>query len=174
MAISPYVRDLRAVVGGARLLLASVSGVVRDSRGGVLLVRQRDTGRWTTPGGVIELNEVPADAVVREVWEETGVEVRPVRVLGVYGGPGFVVTYPNGDQSQYISVIFECEVISGTPRPDNEETSAVRFVTLDEAHTLSLEPWLRPVLPRLFDPSAETWFEAPSWAAEHSSESART
>ena len=106
MPISPYIRDLRAHVGRRRLLMPSVAGIVRDARNRVLLVRQQDNGVWSTPGGIIEMEDTPADAVVREVWEETGLVVRPSRIIGVYGGPNFVVVYPNGDETQYISCIF--------------------------------------------------------------------
>ena len=88
MALSPYIRDLRAHVGSARLLLPSVSGHVFDEESRLLLVQQREGGIWSTPGGVIELDEHPADAAIREMWEETGLEVRIDCLLGVYGGLG--------------------------------------------------------------------------------------
>src|SRR5580698_544380 len=102
MPISPYVRDLRTAVGHARILMPSVTGIVRGPNDSVLLVQQRDDGTWSTPGGTIELDETPADAVVREVWEETGLLTRPTRLIAVYGGPDLIVRYPNGDESQYI------------------------------------------------------------------------
>src|SRR5688572_30596106 len=101
MAISPYVQRLRDAVGSARLLLPSVTALIHDDAGRLLLVRQRDDGVWSTPGGSMEFDETPADAVVREAWEETGLMVTPRRVFGVYGGPEFIVRYPNGDESQY-------------------------------------------------------------------------
>lgn len=163
MAISPYVRRLRDAVGQARLFIPSVAGLVRTTGRRLLLVRSRDGGAWTTPGGAIELDETPATAVVREVWEETGLVVRPQRIFGVFGGPGFVVRYSNGDETQYLSTMFDCEIVSGELRPDGEETTAVRFFTLDEAHELRLAPWLADVLPRLYDATSAPWFEATSW-----------
>ena len=134
MAMSPYLRRLRERVGPARLLLPSVSAHVFEAEGRLLLVRQRDGGLWSTPGGMIEPDERPADAVVREVWEETGLRVEPVRVAGVYGGPEFIVTYPNGDETQYVIIAFECAVTGGgEPRPDGDETVDVRFWSRDEA-----------------------------------------
>jgi len=163
MPMSPYIRELRERLGNRRLLMPSVAGIIRDSRQRVLLVRQRDNGVWSTPGGIIELDDTPADAVVREVWEETGLVVRPKRIIGVYGGPRFVVEYPNGDETQYISCIFECEVLSGEPIAGDDEISEVRFWGRDEAHSLLMSPWLPPVLDRLFDESLAGWFEPPSW-----------
>lgn len=163
MGLSPYVRDLRAAVGHARLLLASVAGIVRDPNGAILLVQQSDSGVWSTPGGVVEMDETPADAVVREVWEETGFLVQPTRLLAVYGGPAFVVRYPNGDESQYISSFFECAIVSGVVHADGDETTAAAFRTYEEALELPLSPWLPRVLSKLFDSGNDTWFEPPVW-----------
>ena len=163
MAMSPYVRQLRDAVGQARLFIPSVAGLVRANGRRLLLVRSRDGGSWTTPGGAIELDETPATAVVREVWEETGLVVRPERIFGVYGGPGFVVRYSNGDETQYLSTMFDCDIVSGELRPDGDETTAVRFFTLDEARELRLAPWLTDVLPRLYEVTSAPWFEATTW-----------
>src|SRR2546423_5460943 len=141
MSISPYLRGLRDVVGHARLLVASVSAIVRDAEGRLLLVQHREDAVWSIPGGTIEIDEIPADAVVREVWEETGLLVTPTRLLAVYGGPAFVVRYPNGDETQYVSAIFECEVQSGILRADGDEVQSVRYWSLAEAAQLPLSPW---------------------------------
>jgi 8-oxo-dGTP pyrophosphatase MutT (NUDIX family) len=100
---------------------------------------------------------------VREVWEETGLLVRPARLIGVYGGPAFVVRYPNGDETQYVSTFFECVVESGEPRADGDETPAVSFWTHREAVGLPLAPWLTKVLPRLYDAASDPWFEPSTW-----------
>jgi 8-oxo-dGTP pyrophosphatase MutT (NUDIX family) len=163
MAISPYVARLRQSVGSARLFLPSVAGLVRRDGDRLLLVQSRDDGRWSTPGGTVEVDETPATAVVREVWEETGLFVRPTGIFGVYGGPRFLVRYPNGDETQYLSTMFDCVIESGEPRADGDETSAVEFFTLDQAKKLSLSPWLVDVLPRLYEPTLAAWFEPTDW-----------
>ena len=166
MGMSPYVRALRKHFGHARLLLPSVAGIIRDGHDRVLLVQVRDDGSWTTPGGSMEMTDTPADAVVREVWEETGLLVAPTRVLAVFGGPAFVVHYPNGDETQYVSTMFECEIRGGALRDrgdDGDEIEAARFFLRDKALELKLSPWLRPVLSRLYDP-APAWFDPPTWS----------
>jgi len=118
MPMSEYVRILRSAMGHQRLLLPSVSALVYDNFGHLLLVRQRDGDAWSTPGGAIEFDETPADAVVRETWEETGLLVSAARIFGVYGGPNFVVHYENGDEAQYVMVVFECAIQGGVLRSD--------------------------------------------------------
>ena len=165
MAMPPYIRAIRSQVGHARLLMPSVAGIIRDDEGRILLVQVRDDGTWTTPGGAIEMVDTPADAVVREVWEETGLLVSPTRILAVFGGPAFVVRYPNGDETQYISTIFECEIRGGEllDRGDaGDEIRAARFLSYEEALDLTLGVWLKPVLSRFYERGA-TWFEPPTW-----------
>lgn len=163
MPISPYVRSLREQVGSARLLLPSVTALVYDDDGRLLLVRQRDGGVWSTPGGAMEPDETPADAAAREAWEETGLIVEPRRVFGVYGGPEFIVRYSNGDESQYVMIAFECEVRGGALQADDDETTEVRFWSADEAAALPLTPWLQTMLPTFFTRPAATDFAPRRW-----------
>ena len=145
--------------------MPSVGGVVHDAEDRMLLVQARDDGSWTTPGGAIEMVDTPADAVVREVCEETGLLVVPTRLVAVFGGPAFVVRYPNGDETQYVSTMFECEIRGGQLRDrgdDGDEIQAARFFSRDEALDLELSPWLQPVLSRLYE-RGSSWFEPPVW-----------
>jgi 8-oxo-dGTP pyrophosphatase MutT (NUDIX family) len=163
MPISPYVRDLRARVGSQRLLLPSVSAHIFDSAGRLLLVRERDNDVWSTPGGLIEPDERPADAVVREAWEETGLHVVPRSILGVYGGPECIVRYSNGDETQYVIAAFACDVAAGTLRTQSEETVEARYLSRDEARAVNLTPWLRSILDFLYDKGPA--FHPPQWVA---------
>src|SRR5690242_2766065 len=101
MPISDYVRELRECVGTRLLLLPGVTGIVRDEQGRVLLMRRADNGFWGFPAGAIDPGETPAQAVEREVREETGLHVRATRVAGVFGGAGFRLRYENGDEAEY-------------------------------------------------------------------------
>jgi ADP-ribose pyrophosphatase YjhB (NUDIX family) len=163
MPISPHIRALRAYVGTMRLLLPSVSAHIFDDRDRLLLVQQTDSGEWSTPGGALEPDERPADAVAREVWEETGLVVIPDRLLGVYGGPEFVVNYPNGDEVQYAIMAFGCRVAGGELRPDGDETNAVRYFSAAEAAALPLTPWLRSSLDLVFGAKSGNAFHPPTW-----------
>ncbi len=127
MGIAPYIRRLRELVGHELLVLPSVAVLPRDPDGRVLLVRHADTGDWATIGGAIEPDEPPQAAALREAREEAGVTVSLGPVLAVLGGPELRVRYPNGDETSYVSVVYAATVVSGSPRPDNDETTAVRW-----------------------------------------------
>src|SRR5947207_3682452 len=93
----------------------SVSAVIFDRRGRLLLQQRSDGGQWGLPGGSVEIGESVATAVVREVLEETGLTVSPRRIIGVYSDPELqVVRYPDGNVWHYVNVCFECAVHSGT------------------------------------------------------------
>lgn len=114
MAISAYLRDLRAAVGPRLLLVPAVAAVVRDERGRVLLVRKAEDGRWSLPAGAVEPGESPQEAVARETREETGLVVRPRRLAGAYGGVPFRTRYANGDEVEFTVCVFECAVEAAT------------------------------------------------------------
>ncbi len=149
MPVSPYIRRLRTSIGTDLILLPSVAVLPRDRDGRVMLVRQADTGRWATIGGSVEVDEDPAVAAVREAAEEAGVEVRLTRVLTAVGGPEFRITYPNGDQTAYVSIVYEAEVVGGSPRPDYDETVDVGWFEPDGLAEVDLGDFARHMFIRL-------------------------
>ncbi|GAB3712166.1 NUDIX hydrolase [Nocardiopsis oceani] len=120
MPVPDFLKKLRAHVGHDLLPLVGVTAVVLDPEGRVLLHRRSDDGRWATPGGILEPGEQPAQAVVREVWEETGVEVAVERLASVVAEDPY--TYPNGDQVQILDLAFRCRPVGGEIRIDGDES----------------------------------------------------
>ena len=116
-----YVRWLRSYVGPQRLLQLSASAFIRDDQGRVLLGRRSDVMLWAPPSGVVQLGETPAQTLVREVQEETGLHVTVEKLIGLYSGPDFEWTYPNGDQAQIVSAFCACRVDGGRLTPDHQE-----------------------------------------------------
>jgi 8-oxo-dGTP pyrophosphatase MutT (NUDIX family) len=123
MPTPEFVSQLREFIGHRPLWLSVAIGVVLDSEDRVLLHRRSDTGRWALPGGIIDPGEQPADAVVREVFEETSVLVEP-QVLTSVSVSG-EVTYPNGDQVQYLELTFRCKQVGGTAGVNDGESIEV-------------------------------------------------
>lgn len=113
MPPSDYVQTIRSRIGHDLLILTGAGAIIRNQDGAILLQRRSDSGLWGIPGGMIEPGEEPAAAVIREVHEETGLDVVPERITGVYGGASHITTYPNGDNVAITSITFECRVVGG-------------------------------------------------------------
>jgi 8-oxo-dGTP diphosphatase len=132
MPIPPHIVHLRQHVGHITLLTPAAAAIIQDEDGGVLLIRRGDGRGWSLPGGVMEPGERIAESLVREVQEETGLDVEPVRLIGVYSDPEVnQITFPNGDQVQVVSATFECRVVGGLLRPDGEESLDVAYYASD-------------------------------------------
>lgn len=103
-------RDYERALG----IRPSVSAVIFDRRGRLLLQQRSDGGQWGLPGGSVEIGESVTDAVRREVREETGLHVAVGRLIGVYSAPERqVVRYPDGNVWHYVNVCFECAARGG-------------------------------------------------------------
>jgi ADP-ribose pyrophosphatase YjhB (NUDIX family) len=92
-----------------------VAAVIFDGER-VLLQRRDDNGKWGLPGGGVDAGESVCAAIIREVREETGLDVEPLRLIGVYSDPANhqVITYPDGNVIHYVSSVFECAIRGGT------------------------------------------------------------
>jgi ADP-ribose pyrophosphatase YjhB (NUDIX family) len=123
---------------------AGVAAVVFDAHGRVLLVRRSDNELWGLPSGHVEAGETVTEAVVREVGEETGLEVRVARLIGVYSDPASqVFAYPSGRVSHFVTACFACRVVGGDLRSDGVEALEAAFFAPD-----GLPPDLLPMHPR--------------------------
>ncbi|MEO5930904.1 MAG: NUDIX domain-containing protein, partial [Candidatus Kapaibacterium sp.] len=100
--------------------------------GRVLIQRGSESGRWSLPAGAIDPGEAPAEAIVREVREETGLRVIPVRVAGVFSGGAFGHVYGNGDRVEYLVILFECRVVGGELGCLDGESLELRYVPVAE------------------------------------------
>ena len=127
LGMSNYYQKLREKVGSELIFMPSVAGIIRNERGEILLQNKGNGEKWSLPAGAIEIGEAPAQAVVREVWEETGLFVVPMRLLGVFGGKEYRYQYPNGHQVEYNIFMFECTIQSGKLNPVDDETAELHY-----------------------------------------------
>ena len=163
MPMSEYVRSLRQRIGHDVLEVPSVSILTFDANRRVLLVRHVEGNLWTNPGGMIEPYETPADAAVREMWEETGLFVELTHIIGVFGGPLCSITYANGDKASWVSTVFGATVISGAPRPDGDETLEVRYVSQDQVQYLPRKAHLDMFLLAAYGQNGAASFQPAVW-----------
>ena len=131
------------VLYGTRLgkegkLHVGCSATIFDSkREKVLLTQRTDNGRWCLPGGTMESGESAAEACIREVWEETGLNVRITRLIGVYSNPNQLIVYPDGNKAFFVVLSFEAEILSGELGLSNE-TTAYGYYSLADMDSLPM------------------------------------
>lgn len=132
-------------------------GIFEDDR--VLLVRERSDGRWTLPGGWVDINDSPSGAVVREIREESGYQARAVKLAALIDKRRH--PHPPGIHHIY-KLFFLCERIGGAPATSNE-TDAVQFFPVRALPELSTGRVLASQIERLHQhqlhPELPTYFD---------------
>lgn len=120
---SSYVGQLRQLVGNRLLLLPGARIVIQDDEGRILLQRRSDFGVWGLLGGNAEGGEDLSSLIVREVKEETGLEIFNVQPFGFGSDPKLEsFTYPNGHRAQHFCINFYTRHFVGTPKVMDDES----------------------------------------------------
>jgi 8-oxo-dGTP pyrophosphatase MutT (NUDIX family) len=123
----------------ANSIVPAVTGVVLDDQGRLLLIHRTDNDRWALPGGGIEIGESVSDALVREVREETGIDVEVTGVVGIYSDPRHVIAYDDGEVRQQFALCLRARPVGGTLSGSSESTE-VRWVPTGELASLDMHP----------------------------------
>ena len=130
-----YIHELRKEIGPRKIILNCAGAlIIKDDK--ILLQRRSDNGQWGIIGGLLELNETYEEAALREVREETGLEVKLESFLGIFHHHHMV--WGNGDAAHVIAAMFTASIISGEPRID-EESLELRFFGREELPELTAE-----------------------------------
>src|SRR5215469_1683850 len=108
-----------------------------DSDGNILLLRRKDNDKWTMPGGTLDFGESLTDCAIREVREETGLEIRITGLIGTYTDPHVWIAYTDGEVRQEFTFVYVAEIQSGELKIDDESKEAAS-VPLSSAVELPL------------------------------------
>jgi ADP-ribose pyrophosphatase YjhB (NUDIX family) len=122
----------------ANSLVVAVTAVVTNDQGELLLQKRADNELWGLPGGAMNIGESIAQAVIREVKEETSLDVEPTSVVGIYSDPGHVIAYANGEVRQEFSICFSARIIGGQLAVGDQESTEVRFVKPSDVDQLPM------------------------------------
>lgn len=140
MSRTDYFHDPKAPA--ANSVVPSVTAVVRNEAGELLLIHKTDNDLWALPGGGHEIGESIEDTVVREVEEETGIHVEVLDVSGLYTDPAHVMAYDDGEVRQQFSICFRARPIRGDLRTSSE-SKEVRWVSPADLGSLDIHPSMR-------------------------------
>lgn len=118
-------------------LVVAASAVVTDEEGRILLQRRRDNDLWALPGGGMEMADSLPGAAVREVKEETGLDVEITGLVGTYTHPRHVIAYTDGEVRRQFNVCLTARVVGGRLTISDESTE-LRFVPAEELAELPM------------------------------------
>jgi ADP-ribose pyrophosphatase YjhB (NUDIX family) len=141
----------------ANSIVVAVTAFVLDDGDRVLMIRRTDSGLYSIPGGGQEIGETIGQTVAREVTEETGIDVEPVRVIGIYSDPEHVIAYTDGEVRQEFSICFAARAVGGQLRTSDESSDAL-WVAPEDLDGLDVHPSIRLRIRHGYEHPAEPYF----------------
>jgi len=107
---------------------AGVAVLIFNDENQVLLQKRADVGLWGIPSGHVEIGETVSEAAIREVKEETNLEIRIKKLVGIYSDPSSqVFEYPNGPVVHFITTCFLAEITGGVLKCNFDESLDIKF-----------------------------------------------
>lgn len=140
MARTDYYNDPDAPTPNS--VVPSASAIVTDEHGRILLVKRRDNTLWALPGGGHDIGETIEQTAVREVKEETGLDVAVAGLSGIYTDPAHVVAFTDGEVRQQFSLCFTTTVLGGQLAIDHESID-IAWTDPVDISALDMHPSMR-------------------------------
>ena len=143
-----YVSEIRSIIGHKMLLLAGANVILaRDD--GFILLQQRKDGSWGLLGGLLEPGESLEETAVREVKEETNLDINTLNFIKVFSGAEYSFTLANKDEINVITALYFSDDWSGELRNDHTDGLQLKFyppnrlpVPMDEEYSTYIRYYL--------------------------------
>ncbi len=135
--MADYVKEIRSLVGKRPIILPASVVLIFNSDSHLLLQRRGDDGKWGIPGGIMEIGESYEDTAIREVKEETGLNIKTLKLFSVFSGEEYLNIYPNGDQAYNALAAFICYEYNGELIYSNDESLELKYFELTNLPEMS-------------------------------------
>ncbi|SDW57341.1 ADP-ribose pyrophosphatase YjhB, NUDIX family [Marininema mesophilum] len=127
-----YVSELRKMIGHRPVILVGSVVILMDKEKGILLQQRKEPkGLWGLPGGLMELGESAENTATRELYEETGLLVDNLTLVGVFSGEEYFVKLQNGDEFYAVTIVYTSQDFEGELLVSDKESLDLRFFQLD-------------------------------------------
>lgn len=137
-----YIQKMRKFVGHTPIMVCACGCLIYNDKNQVLLQRRSDDNLWGNPGGSMELGETIYETIIREIKEETNLEIKEkdLKIFNIYSGEEQHHIYPNNDEVYIINIIFETDNYLGKIKIDSE-SEELRFFDIDKLPTNITKPF---------------------------------
>jgi len=127
-----YVENLRTIIGHRRIILNGSNVVIRNVKNRILMQQRTfPHGKWGLPGGIMELGESTEETARREVFEETGLIINSLSLIGVYSGSEYLCIAENGDEYYVVITAYSTDDYTGE-LSINSESISLKWVDFDK------------------------------------------
>ena len=141
----------------ANSIAVAVSAFIQDEEGRILMIRRTDNDLYSIPGGEVEPGETVTQAAVREVKEETGIDVDVVGLIGIYSNPNHVIAYDDGEVRQEFSICLRARPLGGSLKT-SDESSAVVWIGQSSITSLEIHESILKRIEKGFNKEAPPFF----------------
>ena len=143
-----YINKLRTYVGNQPLIMVGATVLVLDTQNRLLLMKRSDNGNWGVPGGAMELGEAIEETARRELFEETSLEVKELKLFGVFSGKELYYRYPSGEEVYNVSIVYLVRDVQGDVKLLDGEHHDYQYFELDNLPE-NISPPIKPILKKL-------------------------
>jgi len=128
-----YVEELRAIIGHKRIILNGSAVIIKNPEDKILMQQRKyPLGIWGLPGGLMELGESTEETARREIFEETGLKMGELSLLGVYSGKNYLCVAQNGDEFYVVTTVYTTSEYYGEILVNDNESLSFGWIDINK------------------------------------------
>ena len=131
-----YIGNLRKYVGHSPIISVGSTVLIFNDKNELLLNLRSDSNDWGIPGGGKEINETLEECAIRELKEETNLDVSDLELVTVLSGKEYFYVYPNDDEVDCVITLYQVKNYTGDLNINDGESKRLEFFSLDNLPVL--------------------------------------